>query len=57
MQSQKKNEDDLTDFISLVPKHLRKFVKHGIFIIPNESLIDNYQEKKKDYLEKIKNTK
>ena len=50
MEEENKQDQDLTQFLSLVPKHLRKFVKHGIFIVPNESIIDNYQEKKVKYL-------
>jgi hypothetical protein len=41
----------------MVPKHLRKFIKSGIFIIPNEILIEDYHAKKADYIEKIKNSK
>jgi hypothetical protein len=52
-----KHSEQLNQFISWVPKHLRKFVKHGIFIVPTEVLIENYKDKKDDYLERIKNTK
>jgi len=42
---------ELITFISLVPKHLRKYIQLGIFIIPNDKLIDNYLEKKAHYLD------
>jgi hypothetical protein len=32
--------------ISLVPKHLRKYVNLGVFIVPNEALIPDYFAKK-----------
>lgn len=44
---------ELTAFISLVPKHLRKFIRHGIFMIPTEALIQNYQSKKEKYMSDI----
>lgn len=40
----------------MVPKHLRHFIKHGIFIVPNSCLIDDYTNKKESYLNDIYNS-
>jgi hypothetical protein len=33
---------DINGLIKMVPKHLRKHIKHGIFIVPNNELIEDY---------------
>lgn len=54
---QLKPDEELMLFVSLVPKHLCKFIKHGIFLIPTHLLIDDYSDKKVTYLQEISNTK
>ena len=46
MNSTLPQDQEVTEFVSLVPLNLRKYIKHGIFIIPTSSLIDNYLDKK-----------
>ena len=41
-----KQDPEVTYFVSLVPLHLRKYIKYGIFIIPTSALIDDYVNKK-----------
>jgi hypothetical protein len=45
------------DFISMVPKHLRKYIQHGVFLIPSALLIPDYFQKKEKYLQEIANNK
>jgi hypothetical protein len=51
-----KHSEELNKFIALVPKHLRKYIAHGIFIVPCDALLLDYASKKEAYLNTIRNT-
>lgn len=50
-------DQELVEFISMVPKHLRKYIQQGIFLIPAHLLISDYQQQKSHFLEKIAESK
>lgn len=39
------------------PKHMRKYIAHGIFVVPSDYLIPDYHAKKQNYLETIGKSK
>lgn len=48
--------EEITQLISLVPKHLRRFIKQGIFFIPSAAIIEDYPSKKAGFLQAIRNS-